>query len=149
MHRTFGSLAFTAAARAVWSLTADPHEPDHRLLLPVKLNLVARPTGLAFRIVDGRVQWTDAALPLDADELLHHGTGETDAADRLDEARRFLRDSLAPGPQPSNWIKHRARECQIGKDALWDAKRDLGITAFRGTDDERDRWFWRLPQNEK
>ena len=52
-----GSLAFAAAARAVWAITKDPDNPERRLFLPAKLNLARDPDGLAYRIDDGRVAW--------------------------------------------------------------------------------------------
>ena len=52
MYRTMGSLAFVAAARAVWAVVADAEdETQRRLLVPVKQNLSAASTGLAYRIV--------------------------------------------------------------------------------------------------
>src|SRR5258707_1089349 len=38
-YRTMGSLAFSAAARAVWGLAQDRDDPERRLLLPIKNNL--------------------------------------------------------------------------------------------------------------
>jgi hypothetical protein len=51
-----GSVAFTATARACWSVTKDKADPARRLMLPVKCNLTADDTGLAFRITsDGNL----------------------------------------------------------------------------------------------
>ena len=51
VYRAMGSLAFAAAARAVWAITKDSDDPERRLFLPAKLNLARDPDGLAYRIV--------------------------------------------------------------------------------------------------
>jgi putative DNA primase/helicase len=53
VYRTMGSLAFTAAARAVWAVTRDSQDEtgQRRVLWPVKNNLSADRTSLAFCIV--------------------------------------------------------------------------------------------------
>ncbi|HUT33009.1 MAG TPA: AAA family ATPase, partial [Planctomycetota bacterium] len=57
LYRTMGSLAFVAAARAVWAVGPDrapaaaPELAGRRLFLPVKCNLAGGVTGLAYRVV--------------------------------------------------------------------------------------------------
>ena len=50
IYRAISSIAFAAAARAVWAVASDPEDGDRRLLLPVKQNLSASVGGLGFRI---------------------------------------------------------------------------------------------------
>ena len=50
MHRSMGSLAFVAAARATWLIAKDPQNPARRLMLPLKNNFGTDTTGLAFTI---------------------------------------------------------------------------------------------------
>jgi putative DNA primase/helicase len=47
VYRAMGSLAFAAAARAVWAIVKDADDPQRRLFLPAKLNLARDPDGLA------------------------------------------------------------------------------------------------------
>ena len=48
--RVIGSVAFTAAARAVYSVTADPDDDEQRLVICLKCNLAADTTGYSFNI---------------------------------------------------------------------------------------------------
>ena len=50
IYRAISSIAFAAAARAVWAVASDPEDGDRRLLLAVKQNLSGNEGGLGFRI---------------------------------------------------------------------------------------------------
>jgi hypothetical protein len=50
IYRAMGSLAFVAAARAAWLVAKDPKQPQRRLFMPLKNNLAADTSGLAFKI---------------------------------------------------------------------------------------------------
>ncbi len=50
IDRVIGSVAFTAAPRAGFLVTEDPHDKDRRLFLHIKNNLARSPQGLAFRL---------------------------------------------------------------------------------------------------
>ena len=47
MYRTTGSLAWVAAARAVWAVGRDQENPERIIMLPVKMNLTKDRTGFA------------------------------------------------------------------------------------------------------
>jgi hypothetical protein len=51
VYRTIGSLAFTAAARVVYSVTAGAHEGEERMVLVVKSNLDMKSGGMSYRPV--------------------------------------------------------------------------------------------------
>jgi hypothetical protein len=73
MYRGGGSIAFTAAARSVLVLAADPADGDQRVLASIEGNICRRPPALGFRILDesgvGRIEWT-GERDLTADDLL-------------------------------------------------------------------------------
>ena len=68
IYRAIGSIAFVAAARAAWAVVEDQHNDRRRLFLPIKNNL-ADATGLAFEIVDGRVEWDPEPIIVRIDDL--------------------------------------------------------------------------------
>src|SRR5690606_10020909 len=56
LMRVMGSLAFVAAARAAYLVLKDPADEDRRLFLPLKNNLGADQTGLAFQVESAQVR---------------------------------------------------------------------------------------------
>jgi putative DNA primase/helicase len=101
IYRAISSIAFVAAARAVWAVASDPEDEDRRLLLPVKQNLSASADGLAFRIEaqnnTPRLAWEPGAVALAANEVLSSFEAQQDQSDRR-EAKEWLKDFLAKGP---------------------------------------------------
>src|SRR5206468_3911917 len=72
LYRSTGSIAFVAAARAVWLFAKNPDDPSERLMLPGKLNLAPDQEGLSYSVREARqgvpvVAWGKAVnLPADA-----------------------------------------------------------------------------------
>src|SRR5207249_1677314 len=50
LYRPNGSIAFTAAARAVWFFARNPDDPTQRLMLPGKMNLARDQNGLSYAL---------------------------------------------------------------------------------------------------
>jgi len=136
IYAGIGSIAFTAAPRAVWTVTADPDDPGRRLFLPVKMNL-AQVEGLAFRLTDQGLAWEDGAVTVSADEVAAD-TGETPRA----EAKEWIRDMLRDGPCPAEVIEKQATKDHICMRTLKYAKKELGVKSIR-----RDGvWSWAYPE---
>jgi len=101
MYRPGGSIAFAAAARAVWLVAKDRHDKGRRLLLPIKSNLSEALTGLAYRIEGdaaravGRIVWDPQPIEINADDALAILTAD-DAHGQtlLAEAKEWLLDVL-------------------------------------------------------
>jgi AAA domain/Primase C terminal 2 (PriCT-2)/Bifunctional DNA primase/polymerase, N-terminal len=80
MLRVLNSIAFVAAARAVYIIVRDQEDDERRLFLPAKNNLGKIRTGLAFRVIDRpaptifeaypALKWEDGAVTMTADEAL-------------------------------------------------------------------------------
>ena len=146
VYRAMGSLAFAAAARAVWAVTKDPNEPQRRLLLPAKLNLARDPDGLAYRIEDGRVVWETEPVTMHADEAfaaeLQAQTKTDNRGHERHEAMAWLRSELASAPIPSTQIIADAKEHGFSERTLRRAFAELGGRAKKGGDGV---WQWQLP----
>ena len=150
LHRVSGSIAFAAAARAVFAVEKHPRDPGLRVLLPVKLNVAAFPPGLAFRIKSGEagptVAWDPSPIDLDADDVM--GTsGSTDAQPARAEAISFLLRVLADGPVRATDCYRRAAADRISERTLKRAKGELGVQAAkRDPNGAGSRaWWWSLP----
>ena len=147
VYRSMGSLAFAAAARAVWAVAKDKQDPSRRLLLPVKNNLGADTLGLAFAVVsepeDGPpvIAWEPDPVNISADDALAEERAEEGSA--LGEAVDWLRDTLGDGPMEGKNVKGRARTDGIAQRTLDRAKAKLGVIA--GPDGFGGPWVWRLP----
>lgn len=150
VYRSMGSLAFNAAARAVWSVNRDLDDPDRRLLLPAKMNLCKETTGIAYRIVDGHLAWEESPVPMTADEFLQQEVAKSEESGQTKTARQeaidFLRDLLAEGPRPSKDVIAEAKEFGHTEKTIRRAFKDLGgkpgKTGFEGG------WVWSLDSAE-
>lgn len=146
IHRTTGSVAFVAAARAVWLVTIDKADAARRLLLPVKNNLAIDGGGLAFRLAAGDVPWLEwepGAVTIRADEALSddgNGSGRSKPQDR---AAEFLQRALANGPRPSADVLAEGMQLDFSEKTLRRAFGRIGghakKTGFEGG------WVWHLP----
>jgi hypothetical protein len=151
VYRTMGSLAFTAAARAVWTIRKDPEDANKRLLLPVKSNLTTAATGLAFTIETTgdsvpTVRWSPDPISV-TPELF----ANTDARPngRPDEEREFaiawLRERLTQGALPTRGINEASQAQGISRRTLHRAFQSLGGQAVRKGPFPFGEWWWKLP----
>lgn len=118
IYRAMGSLAFVAAARAVWAVVRDDQDETgrRRLFVPVKNNLGADETGLAYTLEQvgsvARVAWESGAVNMRADDALG---GSRRAAVR-DDATEFVIATL------------KANGGDMLSDDLWAAAKAEGIS---------------------
>jgi len=151
MYRAMGSLAFVAAARAVWAVARDKDDPTgrRRLFLPVKNNLAGDQTGLAFALGQAAsgvpcVGWEPEPISISADDALSADRpADDDGGSALDEAVEWLREALADGPVQAKDVKRQARWDAIAPRTLDRAKAQLKVIA--APDGYRGPWVWRLP----
>jgi putative DNA primase/helicase len=134
IYRTLGSIGFVAAARAAWAVVEDGGNDKRRLFLPVKNNL-ADATGLAFRIVDGCVDWESDPVIVRIDDL------DGRAPTRRDEAADWLRSHLADGPKPAREVSEAAEAGGIKEPTLRRAKDMVRVKSKRSD----GKWVWELP----
>lgn len=139
IYRAMGSLAFTAAARAVHLVTKHPEDSSKRIVAPVKNNLGVEMRPKAYRIEDGAVVWLDEEVEWDADGL-DNGSSGSGGPSAMEEAKGFLIEALRDGEIASSSIENDALEHGISRGTLLRAKRSCGVRSLK-----RDGvWHWLL-----
>jgi len=145
IYRAISSIAFAAAARAVWAVAPDPEDGDRRLLLAVKQNLSASASGLAFRIEAQnnvpRLAWEPGAVALAANEVLGNVEMQQDQSERR-EAKEWLKDFLADGPVAVKKIQGEAKAAGLSWMTVRRAKEALLVVASKSA--YQGGWQWRL-----
>lgn len=154
VYRATGSLAFAAAARAVWMLAKDLDDPSRRLLLPVKCNIAPELSGLAFHIASDMggsfVAWGADPVAMTADGYLaeenkRQSKGSSDDDSALAQAVEFVREQLRSGPMLSTELTRDAKEHGIKSRTLQRAVDHLEVISRKGDD---GRWVKSLPDQE-
>lgn len=136
IYRTMGSLAFTAAARAVWGVTQDKEVEARRIWFPIKMNLGPQPAAMAYLIAAGpRLVWESASFRADADELLSTLPPKASA---VAEAADWLRSALSCSSRPVRELEEEAKRAGISRAGLKRARRSLGLRAQK---DPLGNWF--------
>lgn len=145
VYRAMGSLAFAAAARAVWAITKDSNDPERRLFLSAKLNLAKDPDGLAYRIADGRVEWEQLPVAMHADEAFAIELSDKNPKRRgteREEAAEWLCEFLSDGEKPASEVLETGKQYGFSERTLRRAYKQIGAKpqkeSFEGP------WLWRL-----
>jgi len=146
MYRATGSLAFVAAARAVFAVTKDPAEPDRRLLLPIKNNLGDDRTGYAYQLVTADngapvLAWEPDPVETTLEEIAQAVTEHKPRP--VEQAVAWLKSLLAAGPVLRNEIEEKAKADGHSWRSVERAKKDAGIAAHKRFD---KKWEWSSPE---
>jgi hypothetical protein len=150
LYRGVGGIGIIGAARAGLLLTADPDDPDRRVLAVTKGNLSTPAPSLAFRLEDQsgsgvvRVVW-EGESPWSATQLLQAQSAENGdvSLSAVHLARIWLREILADGSRPAREVRREAAAHGIGYTSLTAARKAEGVTAHK----ERvahGQWIWTL-----
>ena len=149
MYRTTGSLAFVAAARAVYAVAKDQNDAARRLVLPIKCNLAPDTAGLAYRIgvVNGApvIEWESEPVDIPADEALAAANQDNESRSQTDEAVGWLRQELDSGPAKAADVQREARLAGISDKALRRARERLRIRPHKY--EFSGGWVWTLHQD--
>jgi RecA-family ATPase len=147
LYRSGGSIDFVAAARSAMVVAGDPDDDSRRLLLSTKMNIAARPDGLAFRITASGIDWEEQPVDIDAWTALAVGSDRDDERGALSEAEEFLSDYLGPGyPVAVKSIYAEADQAGISRATLRRAKERLKVKSLRvGGLGSSGSWCWQLP----
>lgn len=144
-YKFMGSVDWYAAARSAMMVMKDPENPlTGRFLYQVKNSLASQVGGVSFtlQVTENPFVW-GTATTISAEEMF--STSPTNSkAKRADAAEQFLTQELSNGEQLSEELLSKAKEMGISRNAMFEAKKDMGIlakkTEFSGP------WKWRLPE---
>jgi putative DNA primase/helicase len=143
-ERWLGS-AELAAAGAVWVVAKDRDDRGRRLLLPAKMNLCSPPSGLAYRIRQGRLEWERRAVRMTAAEMVAAERERPGAVgDRTERqlAAQWLRELLADGPLAALDVKQQAWECGFSSGTVRRAMKLAGIKPVKSGFEKGAKWMW-------
>jgi len=144
IYRVTGSIGQTAQARLAWLIHLDKENQDRRLFMCLKNNLSREKTGLAFEIIDGRVEYESGVITGTADDLFRdeseHGASVQEAIEFLDEF--FIND---PTPKSTDVIE-KALKASISRRTLMRAKSALGIISRQH---KSGMWRWEKPEQKE
>ncbi len=146
LHRVMGSVAFVAAARAVWLFAKNPNDPTERLMFPGKLNLAPDQEGLTYKIEprgDAIVVKWGHAVNVSADLVL--GPETLDERSERAEAVEWLRERLSRGPVEVKKLEADARDARLAWRTVRRAKDAIGAVSSK--DAFSSGWVWHLPQH--
>ena len=120
-------------------------------MLPVKNNLAADTTGLAYTIEprptgQPTIRWAAELVSTAADDALRPRVGHPRS--ERDDAIHWLRGKLAAGPLPARQVQDEAEAHGIRQITLRRAFRELDGEALRSGYREIGGWLWRLPGTE-
>lgn len=151
IYRITGSLAFAAAARAVWGVVRDKDNRDRRLFLPVKCNISGDQQGLAYSVVLSESShttipscvWESEPVSMGADDAFESQAKPRISA-AIQEAQDFLLATLANGPRSSSELIVEAKAAGINRGNFDRARLNLRIKPYR--DGFSGPWLASLPQ---
>lgn len=157
LQRVQGSVAFAAAARAVWGVVKDKDDAARRLFLPLKNNLGTDTCGFAYRlesfVLEGtdppigtsHVMWETDSITTTADEAFGSVARDYNEQSDLNEAREFLRETLRDGRQLQRQIEADAKGAGLSWGTIRRAQKELKILPVRDGFGKDGKWYWQLP----
>lgn len=157
LHRTQGSVAWTAAPRCIWAVIRDREDESgrSRLMMCVKNNIGPDTDGFryeveGFHLTDSdplietsRIMWHTDAVDSNADQAFQSHTDAEDKAS-TNEAIEFLRDLLKFGPVSVFEIETAARKNGQLLHNLRRAKTRLKVKSSKQSG-FGGKWVWELP----
>ena len=138
-YRGMGSIDFYAVARSVLLVGRIEGEPELRALVQIKNNLAAFGHSKAFRLSENGFDWI-GDYEITADEVLG---GSAPKTNKTEQAKELLRElAKEKSMLPSNEIIELAKQENISKRTLENAKKELGIRAKK----INSVWYWVLTE---
>ncbi len=155
VYRAMGSLAFAAAARAVWHVAKDHDDDKRRLILLAKINISEESTGLAYRLQDGAVCWEETPIVMTADEHLEKETqperkprGNGEQGQAVQQVKEWLVEKLTGCSMLAKTVKQLADDADIAPATLKRAKRLAAVKSERIGFGQASVVWWTLPSDD-
>jgi RecA-family ATPase len=145
VYRVSGSGAFVCAARSVSLVGEDKYDKGLIHFLPWKINLVKKPFGISYRIVNEMIKFEDFENKTTPEELLSQ---QERVEYPREDAKKFLMTVLGEGQvRPATEIVELSKLEGISRKTLDRAKQDLRIRSDEVYDEVEKvkRWVWFLP----
>lgn len=149
--RGIGSMDITGAARSVLVLGRNAEDPNQIIMAQAKNNLAQFGKSIAMHIDSTRGIVWDGYSELQADDIMGSFRTRTQkASPTKEDAKELILDLIGnKGYEKSEVIKVAAEKEGIGKQTLYNAKSELGITHHQiGKGGNQISW-WTLPEVEK
>ena len=145
IFRASGSVQFMAAAKAAFLIAKDTYDPTEtrKLFMPVKSNLSADRSSLAFKIEPysiphngetieiGRVVFEQGAIQVNVMDIMNPENRYE--KNLVGQAIGFLNDALKNGPKTAIELERQAQDLGISKPTLNKARRKRGIIAEKSS----------------
>ena len=155
VYRAMGSLAFAAAARAVWYVGKDSDDDKRRLILMVKINVCEETTGLAYSLKDGAVCWEETPVAMTADEYLAQEAqpertprGSGKQGETVQQAKEWLVETLTGCSMLAKVVAQLADDADIASATLKRAKKLANVKSQRIGFSEKSVVWWTLSESE-
>lgn len=159
LHRTQGSVAWTAAPRCIWAVIRDKEDESgrSRLMMCVKNNIGPDTDGFryeveGFHLTDSdplietsRILWHAEPVAANADQAFQSHT-DIEEKTAVSEAAEFLKDILKFGPVTVFEIEASARKAGVLTHNLRRAKAKLKIKSIK-QGGISGKWVWDMPSN--
>lgn len=152
IHSGSGSIAWTAAARAVFQVTNEPNS-EWSLLSVTKANLAPPSVLMSSRRYTShrlpgkldqavRIEYGDM-IELTANQAMAQARAEEESVTAKSEAKEWLRSQLSSGPVPTSDLKLRAKGYSIAWRTVERAKEGVAKAVKK-----RDGWYYELIETE-
>jgi len=151
VYRAMGSLAFTAAARAVHLVTKHPGKGEldgfKRVVSMVKNNIGPPMPARVYVIDNGVLVWLDEEIEMSSDELDTGGCDVPMVAEEslIDRAVSLLQDELRSGERHAGELLDLAKQRGIGSTTLTEARKALCVSSRK----TKGVWVWSMPEHER
>jgi putative DNA primase/helicase len=162
MLRIADSLAYVAAARAVYFVVDDAEVEKRRLFVKAKNNLAPDTKALSYmtgarkvgfdeetqeEIWAPYVEWGAEHVEITATDAMQSDAGTKSSKSELRHAKEFLQTELANGPVKQQTIIENAEANDIAEKTLRRAKKDLHIKSRKEKGSVDGLWIWEMPQH--